>query len=137
MATVTPTPLYFKDAIITIGTDDYAAAVSSGALTPNVSVARFTGLKPTADYKDIDIDWSLDLTFAQDWASTDSLSNKLWTAQGTVLEDCTIKPQSGAGPTFTVDLLIVPGAVGGTSRSHATATVSLPVVGQPAFSAPA
>ena len=42
MATVTPTPLYFKDAIITIGTDDYAAAVSSGALTPNVSSRSLT-----------------------------------------------------------------------------------------------
>jgi hypothetical protein len=130
---ITPDPLYFDDAAIQIGADDYGAAVTSGTLTPNVTVARLNGLKPDANYKAVDIDWKLDLTFAQDWENATSLSRKLWSAQGTTITDCVIKPITAGGASFTVDLYIVPGSVGGASRAHATSTVSLEVVGVPVF----
>jgi hypothetical protein len=130
---ITPEPLFFKDAVIQIGADDYGAAISNGMLTPNPTVARFTGLKPNADYKDADIDWKLDLTFVQDWESATSLSRKLWASQGTTITDCIIKPKTLGGASFTVDLHILPGSVGGVARAHATSTVSLEVVGQPEF----
>lgn len=137
MTAILPVPLYLKDCAIEIGTDEYAAAINSATLTPNVSIARFVGLTPTADYKDADIDWTLDLTYVQDWDTTASLARKLWDAQGTVIEGCTFKPKSANDPEFTVDLFIVPGSVGGQARAHSTSQVQLQVVGQPTFTDPA
>lgn len=133
MAVITPTPLYFDDCELKIGTDDYGAAISSAVLTPTPNTQSFIGLKPTAEFHAGRPTWALEITFAQDWENATSLSRKLWTSQGTVIEDCTLKPVTGGGETFTVDLFITPGAVGGAARAHATATVSLPVVGTPAF----
>jgi hypothetical protein len=133
MTVIIPEPLYFDDCELKIGTDDYGAAISSAVLTPTANTITFTGLKPGAEYHAGRVTWTLDLTFAQDWGNSASLSRKLWNSQGTVIEDCTIKPITGDTPEFTVDLFITPGAVGGQARAHATATVSLPVKGQPTF----
>lgn len=133
MAIVTPTPLYLEDCQITIGTDDYGAAINSVELVPSVSIARFVGLKPDAEWKRADIDWSLNLSYIQDWEAASSLARKLWSAQGSTLVGCTFKPKTGAGPKFTVDLFIVPGSVGGAARAHSVSSVSLGVVGQPDF----
>ena len=136
MATITPAPLYFKDAVLEIDGDDYAPAASSATLTPSVSATTFYGLKPDAMFPESSVDWTLELTFVQDWDSTDSLSKLLWDNQGTVIEGAILKPRSGEGPSFEMDIHIVPGAIGGSTRAHATATVSLPVVGVPELVAP-
>lgn len=133
MAVITPTPMRFDDYVLKIPTDDYAAACTSCTLTPKASVERLNGGKPSAIFKDVEIDWTLDIEHVQDWASSTSLSRKLWAAQGTVITGVEFEPQTGAGPKFTVDLLIVPGSVGGTSRKTATSRVSIEVVGQPTF----
>jgi hypothetical protein len=131
MATITPAPLYFKDAVLEIDGDDYAPAASSATLTPSVSATTFYGLKPDAMFPESSVDWSLELTFVQDWDSASSLSKLLWDNQGTVIAGAILKPRSGEGPSFEMDIHVVPGAIGGSTRAHATATVSLPVVGVP------
>lgn len=131
MATITPAPLYYEDVVLTLGGDDYEAAASTATLTPSVSATTFYGLTPTAQFPESSTDWSLDLTFVQDWDSASSLSRFLWTNQGTIVENVTLKPRSGSGPSFTMDLHIVPGSIGGDTRSFATASVSLPLKGVP------
>jgi hypothetical protein len=131
MATITPAPLYFKDAVLEIDGDDYAPAASSASLTPSVSATTFYGLKPDAMFPESSVDWSLELTFVQDWDSASSLSRLLWDNQGTVITGAILKPRSGEGPSFEMDIHVVPGSIGGSTRAHATATVSLPVVGVP------
>ena len=135
MAVITPTPLKFDDYVLKIPTDDYAAACMSCTLVPKTTVTKLIGGKPTATFKDVDLDWTLDLEYAQDWAAAASLARKLWSAQGTTIPSVEFEPKTGAGPKFTVSLLIAPGAVGGASRKSATSRVSLEVVGQPVFAA--
>lgn len=131
---MTYAPLKFEDYLVTVGGTDHGIECSAVTLTPrpNVMTFRAGGATPT-DYKDVEIDWTLDLEFGQDWSEPTSLSRILLAGAGTVGEGWVFTPKSGAGPTFTVDVLMVPGAVGGTGRQHATARVSLEVVGQPVF----
>lgn len=136
MATITPTPLYFKDAVLEIDGDDYAPAASTATLSPSVSATTYYGLKPEAMFPESSVDWSLELSFVQDWDSETSLSRLLWVNQGDVIADAILKPRSGAGPSFQVDIHIVPGTIGGDTRSFASASVSLPVVGQPTLVEP-
>jgi hypothetical protein len=136
MATITPAPLYYEDVVLTLGGDDYEAAASTATLSPSVSTTTFYGLTPTAHFPESSTDWTLELTFVQDWDSASSLSRYLWTNQGTTVSGAILKPRSGTGPSFTMDLHIVAGSVGGDTRSFATATVSLPVKGVPTLVEP-
>jgi len=136
MATITPAPLYYEDVVLTLDGDDYEAAASTATLTPSVSTTTFYGLTPDAHFPESSTDWSLDLTFVQDWDSASSLSRFLWNNQGTVITGATLKPRSGSGPSFTMDLHIVAGSIGGDTRSFATTSVSLPVKGVPTLVEP-
>lgn len=131
MATIAVTPIVLKDCILDIEADDYAAAVSAATLTPSASTVVFKGLKPGAVFTDVtEASWTLQITYAQDWASADSLSRYLFDNEGLV-KDAILKPQSGAGPSFEVEIVITPGAIGGQVDQTATATVTLGVQGKP------
>jgi len=136
MATITPAPLYYEDVVLTLDGDDYEAAASTATLTPSVSTTTFYGLTPDAHFPESSTDWSLDLTFVQDWDSASSLSRFLWNNQGTEITGAILKPRSGSGPSFTMDLHIVAGSIGGDTRSFATTSVSLPVKGVPTLVEP-
>jgi len=130
MAIITPVPLYFDDVVLTIDGDDYAPAASQASLEPSTSSTVFHGLKPDDNFPASSTDWSLTLAFVQDWDSTASLARYLFANQGSTIAT-TLKPKSGSGPSFTMNLHIVPGSIGGTTRSHATTTVTLPLKGIP------
>lgn len=131
MATIPVTPFVLKDCVLEIEADDYAAALSSMTLTPSVQTVVFQGLKPGAISTDMtEPTWTLGLTYAQDWVSADSLSRYLFANKG-LTKDAIIKPQSGVGPSFEVEIIITPGAIGGQGQQTATATVTLGVQGEP------
>jgi len=130
MALITPTPLYYDDVILTIDGDDYAPAASKASLDPSVSLTTFQGLKPDANFPASSVDWTLNLSFSQDWNSAESLSRFLFANQGLEIA-VTLKPKSGSGPSFTMTIHIVPGSVGGDTRTHATTDVTLPLKGVP------
>jgi hypothetical protein len=126
-------PLFFKDYKLTIGAD-VSAECSAVTLTPKPTVHTFKGGGATpADYKDLEMDWSLDVTYAQDWATATSLGRYLLAHIGETITGVEFEPKAAAGPKFTVSILITPGSAGGTGRGHAVSTVSLEVVGQPVF----
>lgn len=134
MAIITPTPLYLDDCIVSIDGNDYAAAVNSATFTPNAAVARFRGLKATANYKHGTTDWNLDLNYVQDWdaeAPALSLSQFLHDNEGETIEDVSFRPSSGTGDTFTADIVIVPGSIGGTAEQFGAVSVSLGCVAKP------
>jgi hypothetical protein len=135
MALITPAPLYYDDVVLTIDGDDYAPAAAKATLDPSVSTAMFHGLKPGSDFPASSVDWSLALSFAQDWTSTASLSRYLFANQGTEVA-VTLKPKTGEGPEFTMTVHIVPGSVGGDTRAFATTDVTLPLVGVPVLVEP-
>lgn len=125
MAEIDVNPFLLADFILSVDGDDYAAASSTIELAPSTTVVTFKGLKPTSIHKRAVTDWTCNLTFAQDWVNTDSLSNFLFAHQGETVEACTVKPQSGVGPSFTVDLSIAAGSIGGAVDSTAVSTVAL------------
>ncbi len=137
MPVIDVTPFIMRDAVITLGTDDFAKAVSSATLTPSGGTVEFKGLKPDAVFTfPQSVTWTLDLEYAQDWSVTTaggSLSRYLFENAGQVV-DATLNANDtvSTGETlWTMQVAITAGAVGGAVDNVATATVSLGVVGQP------
>ena len=129
------TPLFMKDAVVTIGATGYQAEISSAVFTPSSSVATWKGLTPTAVFTETSAaTWVVDITFAQDPNDALSLGIYLFEHEG---ESVTMvfEPKAG-GAGFTGQVVITPGAIGGAVDGFAEATVSLPVQGRPSYTPP-
>jgi len=128
------TPLYMKDATLTIAATGYEAEVSSATLTPSTSSAQWKGLTPEAVFTQTSATvWTLDLTLAQDWDDPDSLGLYLFEHEGEEVA-MTFAPKVGGGG-FTANVILTAGAIGGAVDGFAESTVSLPVQGRPVFTA--
>jgi hypothetical protein len=134
MAEIAVVPFVMGNAVLTFTTDSYSAHVSSAVFTPQDNApVTWKGLTPTAVFSSgINAVWTLDLEFAQDWATTNSLSKRLLSSEG-VAQTVTLQPICG-GATITATVILAPGAMGGTVDEYATATVSLGVRGKPVLS---
>lgn len=131
MAQISGSPLYMKDVVLSLGSNSYEKVVNSVAFTPSGGIATFKGLTPDAVYSfPQSPTWTCDITYAQDWDTTGSLSRYLFDNEGSTVA-ATFRPRTGAGPSFTANLFITSGAIGGAVDSVATATVSLGVQGKP------
>jgi len=131
MATVNVQPLFLSDTLLSLGEDEFAAAVSSVIFTPAADRVTFRGGRPDAVFSASNsAAWTADITYVQDWTSEVSLSRFLFENEGRSIE-AVFTPQNGDAATVTATLSITPGAVGGAIGAHATATVSLGVVGRP------
>lgn len=131
MASIAIDPVFMKDVVFTVDVDSYEKHVSSVTITPSVSSVSWKGLNPDSTFTNASTPtWTVDIEFAQDWTTTDSLSKYLFNNSGET-KTITFQPTNGSGLTFTVDAIIVPGSVGGAVDSYALTTVSLPVQGQP------
>jgi hypothetical protein len=121
-------PLVLKDVELLIGTgtpDDFRKHVSGVTYTPSSSTTTWTGLGKNTHTDAATPTWVVQLDYVQDWTSTTgSLSQYLFEHEGETLE-CTFTPTSGVGPSFTSNVTIVPGAIGGQVNAFATTTVSL------------
>jgi len=136
MAEIDVTPIVLKDMVLQLGTDDFAAAVSTATLTPTASLVRWKGLKPDSKHSfPTSAEWALALAYAQDWAAAgDSLSRYLFDHEGETVP-AVLEPQSGVGTRWTFDVVITPGAVGGAVDTVGEAEVELGVTGKPVPSA--
>lgn len=131
MAVIAVNPLVLKDVILTFGANSYQKHVSGVVFTPKGSQITFQGLTPDAKYTDVAAaEWTCELSYVQDWETTNSLSAYLFANEGATIA-AVFKPRSGSGPTFTANLVISPGAIGGQVNSYATTTVSLGCSGRP------
>jgi len=135
MAQIAVAPIYLKDCVLTVGgTDSFEKHVSNVTFTPSVSTATWKGLNPDAVFTNVGSStWTVDLSFAQDWETTNSLSQYLFNNEGDEVT-LTFEPISGSS-SWTAQVILVPGAVGGAIDSFAEASVSLPVQGRPVFTA--
>lgn len=123
-------PLVLKNATLKIDTDNYEAAVAEVSFVPSIptSTVQFKGIDGTAYSKTNQgaSEWVCNITFAQDWKTSGSLSNYLLTNEG-LTKTVEFVPAAGtAAPKFTADLTIQPGQIGGAADQVLTATVSLP-----------
>jgi len=131
MAQINVAPLVLKDVILTIAGNGYEKHVSGVEFKPKGSQISWQGLTPAAKFTDVAApDWTCDLSYVQDWETTNSLSAYLFAHQGETIA-CTFKPKSGSGPSFTASLVIASGSIGGQVNSYATTTVSLGCSGVP------
>lgn len=120
-----PNPLVLKHVVLEVGADDFAAHVSSVTFTPAASTLSWQGLTPDSTFTDVSkATWTVGLTFAQDWTATTSLSRYLFDNEGETVA-MEFKPKSGEGPSFTADVTITPGAIGGDVNTVAVGTVTL------------
>jgi hypothetical protein len=130
MAQIAVAPLFLKDVLFSVGTDSYEKHVSSVTFTPSTSPQTWKGLNPESTFTNVGTaTWTVDIEFAQDWATTSSLSAYLFDNQGQT-KTVVFEPVNG-GQGFTASIIIVAGAIGGAVDGYGTATVSLPLQGQP------
>lgn len=132
MATIEVAPIVLTDVSLLIPTDDYAKNVSSVTLTPTSSTVTWNGLGKNSFTGASIATWAATIEYAQDWETANSLSQYLYANEGNKVE-MTFKPQSGSGPSFEVEVTIVPGAIGGAVNTVAVASVTLPCSAKPAL----
>jgi hypothetical protein len=118
-------PFIMGNATLTIDGVDYQDEVSGAVFTPTSSVVTRKGLSPDAVFSfPTNATWTLDLTFAQDFTADTTLAMYLLEHEGETITDVVFAPVSG-GRTFTADITIAPGAIGGNVDEVAVGTVSL------------
>ncbi len=124
MANISVTPLVLKNIELTVGADDYKTSVSSVRFEPSASQVSWTGLGGNTHTDVSTATWTVTLEFAQDWDTTNSLSRYLFAQEGTT-KAIKFRPKNGVGPSFTANVAISPGAIGGAVNAYATASVTL------------
>lgn len=122
---------YFPAGTVSIGVDEYTTAIESCILDPKTPVTVINdvggGVNAVAGVPV----WTAVLAILQDLITASSLSQYLIANAGQV-KTLAYRPQAGTGAkTFTVSVLIVPGAIGGAGGALAKASVTLQVIGQP------
>lgn len=102
---------------------EFQKHLSAVAFTPKSDTKTWTGLGGNTHTDAGPSTWTCDLTFVQDWLSDQSLSRFLFENEGATAE-ASFEPVT-AGPTFTSNVTITPGAVGGKVGEFAEQSVSL------------
>ena len=130
MAQIGVQPIVLRDVLLSIGADSYEKHVSGVTFTPSSSTVNWNGLTPDASFTfPTATTWTLQLEYAQDWETPNSLSEYLFENEGEKVT-MTFEPVNG-GAGFSADVHIAPGAIGGAVNAVATATVTLGVSGKP------
>lgn len=123
MAVIASAPFVLRDVDLMIGTDNYEAHTSQVEFTPSASQVSWTGLANNTITSQTTATWLVNIALAQDWGTVNSLSQYLMDNEGEVVP-ITFTPATGQG-SFTADVTITPGAIGGTAGAFAVATVAL------------
>lgn len=125
MVQVAHTPLVLKDFIMSLGADSYERAISSVVFTPTAASVTWQGGTPDSTFTDVaTATWAAALTYAQDWDAVDSLSVYLYNNEGATVP-AVFRPRNGKGASFSAQLLITPGSIGGAVNSVSESTVNL------------
>lgn len=131
MAKIAVKPFVLKDVLLTIAADNYEAHVSQVQFDPSSSIQTWQGLTPESSHTDATVaTWVAQLTYAQDWETTNSLSRYLYENEGDEIA-VVFRPRNGVGPSFAATLIVTPGAIGGTVNQFATASVTLACKAKP------
>lgn len=124
-------PFVLKDTLFQVAADNYEAHCSQIEFAPSAQMQTWQGLTPSSQHTDVGMaTWVGNLALAQDWETPNSLSRYLFDHEGETIT-AIFKPRSGVGISWTVQLIITPGAIGGTVNAFATSTVTLGVKGRP------
>lgn len=134
MAAITPAPFSMKNCLLTVESDSYEKQVSAVEFVPTSSIINWKGLTPGAVFSDTTAaTWVCNLSYAQDWATANSLSRYLHENEGEEI-DVTFEPIKD-GPSISATLFVTPGSIGGQVDSVAEATVTLGCKAKPTLEA--
>ena len=133
MPVVTVQPFVLKDALFTVDTDEYQHHVSGVVFSPSSGQVTWVGITPASAFSDSETpSWSCAINYAQDWTTANSFSAYLLAHAGET-KSVEFSPLGATGPSFTADLIIVAGPIGGEVNTVQVGTVTLGVVGAPEF----
>lgn len=136
MTAITLQPHAMQKALLSFGTDNYEAVVSSADLVPTTPSLQFKGIgQGSAVTVTGTPTWVLNLVFAQDVKTAKSLTNFLNANVG-IPKDATLTPDAG-GPSWKVNVIPLAVNIGGAVDALATSTTAMPVNGQPQITAAA
>jgi len=133
MSSIAAKPYVFKNGLVKIDADTFEKHVSGFSLVPTQSTVTWQAIVPAGAFADsTSPSWTCTVNYAQDWDTEGSLSQYLMDHAG---ETKTVEfTPENAGPgstTFTVDLIIAPGPIGGEVNTVQVGSVSMGVVGEP------
>lgn len=118
-------PLFMKDVLFQVSTTDYAAQLSSVLFESSSDQVDWSGLKPDSKFTEsTPPTYTATLKYAQDWEEAASFSRWLYDQNGQTVA-VTFKPKSASGPSFTANLSIVSGPIGGDVDTFAESSVTL------------
>ena len=131
MVAIAVQPFVLKDATFKVAADNYEKALSSVAFAPSAetSTVKWKSITPASSFSEttaLPASWVCTLSYAQDWKTTNSLSRYLHEHEG---ESVTVVfvPKAGTGEaSFTADLTVVPGSIGGDVDTVMVSSVSMP-----------
>lgn len=133
MPVIAAKPFVLKDAILTIGTDEYQGHISSVRFDPTTSQLTWQAITPAGAFADqTSAVWTCTIAYAQDWETANSLAQYLLTNAGQK-KTATFKPKGTTTgmPIFTADIMIAPGPIGGDVNTVQVGSVTLGVAGVP------
>ncbi|MBN9612566.1 MAG: hypothetical protein J0H64_03735 [Actinobacteria bacterium] len=139
MAKIAVKPFVLKDCTVTIkdgstAVGDYEAHVSKVSIDPNTPTQTWTGMTPSAVFVDAaTTQWLCNVDYAQDYETANSFAQFLLANPGKQVTMEFTPKNGGTAKKATVTVICVPGSIGGTVGAFATASVALPVIGQPAI----
>ena len=133
MTAILAKPYVFKDGLVKIDADTFEHAVSGFSLVPTQSTVTWQAIVPAGAFSDsTSPSWTCTVNYAQDWDTDGSLSQYLMDNAGQTKTVEFTPANAGAGSTtFTVDVIIAPGPIGGEVNTVQTGSVSMGVVGEP------
>lgn len=125
-----------RDATVTVDDIEYANQCTKARLVPDTPIQTVRTLAPDGVIQDVDSTvWTFEATIVASKIGTGGLSAALRAASGTQL-DCVLTPANGTGnETAAFTIVALPTDFGGDQGNINTFDISLPVVGQPVFSA--
>lgn len=125
-------PLNLKSGTLVLGVDEFGAAVQSVKITPSVSSSSFTGIGGQVVQDTGVPTYVMSIELAQDLSSA-GLLRYMWANIGQQ-KGFTFTPAAG-GPAVSGTVVIVPPELGGASDGNIDVTsVTVPLVGAPAWS---
>ncbi|QDZ14245.1 hypothetical protein [Humibacter ginsenosidimutans] len=133
MSAVEVEPLFMSNCTFSVASDSYEAALSGVTITPTTPITTWTGLAPGSVFtKAGKATWVCALDAVQDWSTATSLSNYLHAHEGDTIA-VTFVPDADddESPTISVNLIVVPGTIGGKVNAFAESSVSMPCQGKP------
>lgn len=123
-------PYALKNATLSIETDDYTAAVTQVEFSPSVATSTVRTIDGVAHKDQSTSEWNCTIGFIQDLDPSGLLRYML--DHDGESKSVSFVPESG-GPTITADLVVSPGAIGGTAGADlAVGSVTL-VSSKPVF----